>query len=327
MRFCRLGATVVAMTSIVTVLAGCPHYGIVDDGTSVSHGYATQGRLLASIKLAPKGAGYWIPPRWRHRGLNFGTQELVSVIEYTGRQLADAYPGAVLGVADLSWRNGGPSKWHQSHQTGRDADLLFLATTRTGTPVRSRRMRYFYTAGTTRASYEDLRQIRPAYYDGRRLLHFDVERNWFVVKTLILNPIANVQYIYVADWLRQHLLDYAQDTNEPRSLILAASFILQQPEHSAPHHDHFHVRLYCSPADREVGCRDDGELWVKKDSTHPPDTSELTFAHWQHKSETPNAAPASAAFARQYLSLLAFVSGRAVARSHANVARGFSPTP
>ena len=37
--------------------------------------------------------------------------------------------------------------------------------------------------------------------------------------------------------------------------------MLAQPGDSAPHDDHFHVRVACTPAERVLGCQDGGPLW------------------------------------------------------------------
>ena len=99
-----------------------------------------------------------------------------------------------------------------------------------------------------------------------RAHYFDVERNWYLVRSIIENPIVSVQYIFVFDPLKQMLLDHAGAIGEPPDVIEQASYLLHQPGDSAPHDDHFHVRLYCAKSDRAVGCRDRGVLrWTKKD--------------------------------------------------------------
>jgi penicillin-insensitive murein endopeptidase len=62
------------------------------------------------------------------------------------------------------------------------------------------------------------------------------------------------------------LLDHARAIGEPDDLIIQAGFVLHQPGDSAPHDDHFHLRIYCAPTDRTAGCRDRGALrWTKKE--------------------------------------------------------------
>ncbi|MEO8214535.1 MAG: hypothetical protein ABI560_15140, partial [Myxococcales bacterium] len=41
--------------------------------------------------------------------------------------------------------------------------------------------------------------------------------------------------------------------------------IIRQPSDSEPHDDHMHVRIYCDPNDRALGCSDHGPVrWWKK---------------------------------------------------------------
>ena len=267
-------------------LTGCPQYGVMDDGTSLSHGSSNDGRLLGAAKLPTSGSGYWIPALWKRRGLNYGTDELIAVIEYAGKKLAAQYPGARFGVADLSRRHGGRSAWHRSHQSGRDADLLFLATDKRGKPVINSSMRDFYANGTTRPA-----RVAPAWRQTPSVLRFDIERNWYLVKTLIENPIAPIQYIFVADWLKQLMLDHAEARGEPHGLIVAAGYILHQPGDSAPHDDHYHVRILCATSDRDAGCSDRGWLrWAKKDSKYRGRISRIHVAELEavrtHRTET-----------------------------------------
>jgi penicillin-insensitive murein endopeptidase len=230
-----------------------------DDGTSVSWGRGNGGRLLNARQLPRRGDGFRIPPTWATRGLNYGTDEMIDLLVYLGRRMHQEYPDAEIAVADISRQRGGGSRWHRSHQTGRDVDILFLAVDELGRPARTDSMRHLLADGAT----EPIRDR-----NGKRLrtLYFDVERNWYLVRSVIENPVARVQYVFLYDPLRQMLLDHACAIGEPPDIILQASHILRQPSDSANHDDHFHVRIYCERSDRHLGCRDRGLLrWTKKD--------------------------------------------------------------
>ena len=41
---------------------------------------ATRGHHAIAVRLPAEGDGFWIPPRWSSRGLNYGTDELVTLI-------------------------------------------------------------------------------------------------------------------------------------------------------------------------------------------------------------------------------------------------------
>lgn len=254
------------MALVLVLLAGCPRYGLVDDGTSVSYGPSNRGKLVNPAQLPARGDGYVIPPRWARRGLNYGTDELVALIIHAGRSLAADSLGAELAVADLSRRRGGPSAWHRSHQTGRDVDLLFFATDDQGHPVRMESMPRFAADGTAVvAAGQAMAQAPAGAASQTTVLRFDVDRNWRLIRALLQNPIAEVQYIFVYEPLKQLLIEHARASGEPDELIAQASFVLHQPGDSLPHDDHFHVRIYCSQSDRMMGCYDRGVLrWTKK---------------------------------------------------------------
>jgi penicillin-insensitive murein endopeptidase len=245
------------------LVQGCVHLGATDDGTSVSQNMGRVGRVINPAELPERGDGYLTPPEWQNRGLRFGTDELVSTIVYAGRDLERFHPGTRLSVADLSPERGGASRWHRSHQVGRDVDLIFVARSQDGLPVLAERMwRYG----------EDGQALAPAggatIPEGDPVpdVFFDEAANWVVVRALIENPIAEVQYIFIADWLKQRLLDHALEKQEPEELVAQASYLLQQPADSLPHDDHMHVRVLCAPSDLAYGCNDAGTLrWVKKE--------------------------------------------------------------
>ncbi len=240
------------------MLCGCPHQGVVDDGTSVSYGPSNGGKLIKPHRLPRAGTGFRIPKKWSDRGLNYGTDEMVRLIVYMGRRMDARHPGARLGVADISLRRGGPSAWHRSHQTGRDVDFLFFTRDMAGRPVRLDRMAHF---GPTMVS-------RPATGpDGVALprVKIDLARTWHLVRVAIENPVTDVQWIFMYDAIKQRLLDWARAHGEPEDIIAEAGHILRQPSDSALHDDHMHMRIYCAQSDRVIGCVDRGTLrWTKK---------------------------------------------------------------
>ncbi len=251
-RACQVATLAVA----AMLLGGCPHYGMIDDGSSMSWGATNAGKLINAVRLPRRGRGFHIPQRWSSRGLNFGTDELVALVVHMGERIAAEHPGSVIAVGDISPRRGGRSAWHRSHQSGLDVDLVFFVVDSRGRSVAQTTMLHFDSAGVVRGRAEG---------DAARL-HFDVERNWSLVKSALENPIARVQYIFLYDPLRQLLLDYAHAIGESADLLEQASHILRQPGDSAPHDDHFHLRIYCPLSDRALGCRDRGLMrWTKKD--------------------------------------------------------------
>jgi penicillin-insensitive murein endopeptidase len=268
----RLGAAICLVLAGLG-LAGCPRHGLVDDGTSISYGPSNRGKLVNPVRLPRSGDGYWTPPRWAERGLRYGTDELVELLVFVGRRLDRDQSGMRMGVADLSPLRGGPSAWHHSHQTGRDVDLLFFATDAAGAPVELSAMPVFDATGAATLPSDMPDNPRTAQDESVREVRFDIARNWLLVRALIENPIAPVQYMFIADPLKQLMLDHARLAGEPEGLIQKASFLLHQPGDALPHDDHMHVRIFCAPSDRTHGCSDRGALyWVKKDYKYDPVT-------------------------------------------------------
>ena len=242
---------ILLVAALVAAAGGCAQLGTVTDGTSLARGYCNDGHLVDGVRLPKQGDGYLIPPIWTKRGNNFGTDELVSIVVRAARRVQSEAPGSELYVGDFSQPAGGQSPFHRSHQTGRDADLIFFALDADGQPQRVPNGMYrFGDDGWTR---------RPPR------LHFDVVREWLLVRALLEDPGVDVQHLFISAPLRQMLLDHAEELGEPRELVERARLVLQQPVDALPHDDHLHVRIFCPVSDRALGCRDRGPLrWFKK---------------------------------------------------------------
>jgi penicillin-insensitive murein DD-endopeptidase len=242
--------------------AGCAELGpsgMMSGGGSVSYGRTNEGRIVDPALLPDEGDGFVTPLIWRARGHRFGTDELVDLIVAASRRITAARPGARLAVGDLSPRRGGRSRQHQSHQSGRDVDLLFYVTDPMGAPVEVQTMRRFGASG---ASTDD-RWVKGAP------LRFDVDRNWQLVKALLTAPEAEVQYVFIFEPLAILLLDHARASGEPESLIELARSAMVQPGDSAPHDDHMHIRIFCSALDVARGCQDRGTRMATRKKAPP----------------------------------------------------------
>jgi len=196
---------------------------------------AARGGGFPAAWLPGHGAGYLVPQTWAERGLRYGRPELVRLVERVALRVADDEPGAVLYVGDLSLRSGRWTQWHRSHRRGIDADLLFYARDGDGRPAPvPTQMTRFDANGVGETA------------DGSRLV-FDVARNWALVRALLTDPETQVVRIFVSHPLRDLLLEHARDLGEEPALVERAAEVLVQPGDSAPHDDHFHVRIAGPP--------------------------------------------------------------------------------
>jgi penicillin-insensitive murein endopeptidase len=250
---------------LAVMLAACAELGVVSDTTSISVGKPSNGYLIGGARLPDRGEGFTTREVWRTRDNRFGTDELIDLVVGVARRLHQQVPGVQIVIADLSGRGGGERyAFHRSHQSGRDADLLYYLRDASGQPFEPDAMHVFDAAGRAR--------------DGSGLT-VDVPRTWLLVRELITAPEAPIQWIFVYEPLARRLLDHAARIGEPEALIARARRTLKQPGDSARHDDHMHVRVYCSPADRAYGCVDIGpmELLAERQA-EPPPVSALTAA-------------------------------------------------
>jgi penicillin-insensitive murein DD-endopeptidase len=195
--------------------------------------------IAGATRLATTGPGWSIPSTWATRGNCWGTRELVGLIKRTGARVSRLAPGAVLGVADLSPRGGGASRWHRTHRHGEDVDLLFFWTDEKGNPVpHGPAMVQFDCDGRGTAKDEAGNDVPP--------LRFDVARTWALVRALAEDRADIVTDVLIRSCLRSRLLEHARTTKAPPGVIARAAKLMRQPR-VAPHNDHIHVKIAGSP--------------------------------------------------------------------------------
>lgn len=237
---------VLAVLALAVAASGCAELGVVTDGSSISYGKPNRGRLIDGQKLPDSGPGYVVPLTWKTRGARYGTNELISLIKGTSKRMRKKIKDARVVVADLSANNGGEArKWHKSHQSGRDVDVLYYVRDSNGKAIEPELMHAFDGNMKSRDG------------SGNTL---DVARTWMIVRDLLTAQEAYVQYIFMYRPIAEKLIEYATNNKESDVVIERAKLALKQPAGSAPHDDHFHVRIYCSQTDRMFGCQDIGPL-------------------------------------------------------------------
>jgi penicillin-insensitive murein endopeptidase len=247
---------------------------------SRSIGTAQNGSLQGGQPLQ-EGATLRVLPQTKRNGLYYGTAELVGLLQRTAATLAQDHPGTVLRVANLSRQTGGDIGPSVSHNSGRDADVMFFAVDRWGTTDEPKNFCHFDAQGVADQPPQDA---------GR--FEFDAARNWKMVRTWLTDPDVVVQWIFVAIPLRNQLLDYALRSGEPESLRRRAARVLVQPRDSSPHADHFHLRIACPTGDRPA-CIDGGGH-----TAHARDVQVDTLMRMYHQGS-----PAEQRYARELLSL------------------------
>ncbi len=211
-----------------------------------SIGLPHRGVMTGAKELPRSAEGLtWLRQDDRH----FGLPRFVAAIERAAGGVARERPGGSLSVGDLSRRTGGQLSGHASHRTGRDVDLLFYLTELDGTPVAS--------PGFVHVEEDGL-----AYDPGKkRFYRFDVPRQWLLVKALVEDRKAYVQWIFIHRNAKALLVEWARARGEPTETIVRAMDMMLQPRPGGPHDDHVHVRTACLPEEIATGCEPSGPSW------------------------------------------------------------------
>ena len=171
---------------------------------------------------------------------SYGHPALVLMLERSARDLQRAAPGSVLVVGDISDANGGPLAGHHSHQSGRDADVVFYVLDENG---KSLTLDHYVKFGANGKAL-----------DGSGFV-FDDRRNWLLIQSWVRDQRAGLSHIFVSRPLRQRLITYASKQEGFKKFVPEVSALLKQPEDAEPHDDHFHVRVSC-PKDQGEICRE-----------------------------------------------------------------------
>jgi penicillin-insensitive murein endopeptidase len=215
-----------------------------------SLGSPTEGHLIGGAHLT-ETEYLRIEPADTAGDVRWGLEPLVTMLDRAARAVRRQFPGTLTSVGHLSREGGGDVDRHRSHESGRDADVVFFVRGANGRQLLSPRFVSFRADGTA-----------PSWPGA----YFDDARNWALVDALISDNEAHVTHLFVAAPLRSRLLAYAERIGAPSNLRMRAAELMQQPRGVLPHDDHFHVRIGC-PAHMS-GCVENPTLRTLRSS--PP---------------------------------------------------------
>jgi penicillin-insensitive murein endopeptidase len=252
-----------ASLALGTALAGCARApSPLAPGYGGSIGSPNHGVLAGATEVRRDAPGL----RWlRNDDRHWATPRLAAAVEHAAQMVALERPGASLRVGDVSTHTGGgPLAPHLSHRSGVDVDLLLYVATLEGAPVDS--------PGFVHVGADGLAQDEAH----GRWLRLDVEREWLLVRALVEDPDARVQWLFVSDVVQAILLEWAVARGESLETIRRAREVMLQPRPGGIHDDHIHLRVACSPAEVACGCEPIGprRRWLTYDLPPPGDRDE-----------------------------------------------------
>lgn len=217
---------------------------------SRSVGATNRGRLYDAAALEADDSLFLRNPNAR-----YGTEELVSLLNWARAQVDATYPGSRLVVGDLSRRGGRRLRPHRSHRAGRDADVGFYLLNDAGEPAMNERFVRLSRHGTGSEPRSE------------RELVFDDARNWEFIAALLGQDRVPVQYIMVISPLRERILAEGERRGAPEWLLNRVREVVGPratgrgpAARFGTHYSHFHVRIYCAPDDRPR-CQDMPPYW------------------------------------------------------------------
>jgi penicillin-insensitive murein endopeptidase len=205
---------------------------------SLSIGRPGSGRLFNAVPMPED-------PRWKvaANAAMWATTETIEAIQTAVDTVHELFPDTPpLYIGDMSDREGGRLKRHQSHQCGRDVDLGFFYTSGAGT---------WFAPGTAK--------------------NMDLARNWALVRALVVR--TDVETILLDTRIQKTLYKYALSIAEDQEwLDRVFGFVRGSRDaiikHVSGHKNHYHVRFF-NPVAQELGRRAQ-PLLVQLDLIEPP---------------------------------------------------------
>lgn len=197
-------------------------------------GYLIHGQLLPTPSLSIRQ----LPVQYE-RGIAYATTEFIKLMTDTAAAMQKKYPGTIMYMGNMSAMEGGDIPYSVSHNAGRDGDIAFYYKDENGKFAHPDNL------------YKINRRLQAQTKDG--LLTFDLEKNTTLIETLITHPKIDVQFIFLAKYIRSAIYKELVQRGASEDLLLRFEKIVII---QAAHNDHFHVRTYCSNTDICAGCID-----------------------------------------------------------------------
>jgi len=225
---------VLGVTALAAAL-GAAALAVGQEATG-SVGAPDRGRLVDGVAL-PDSPHY---VRLSGPGVQWGTEELVGLLGRAAERLQRAEDGPRLLVGSLSMQGGGRLRPHESHQSGRDADVSIFVTDDDGEPTQA-------------TSFVELdRRTGCGRHDGR-MVCIDPRRTFLFLVALLEDDVAQVRFVLIAGDLRQLVLAAGRRTDASQRMLDRVEEITRLRRGSASHRSHLHVRIECPEGDRR--CR------------------------------------------------------------------------
>ncbi|ABK18463.1 penicillin-insensitive murein endopeptidase [Syntrophobacter fumaroxidans] len=183
------------------------------EAVTASYGQPYNGRLVNGIPFPTQFPGYQL----REEERTYTTPEIVGAMLDAVEGVRTRFPETCdLYIGDFSYKYGGGSMNHRSHQNGRDVDVGMYAKG-------NRKLDQFVSMNEE---------------------NLDVPKTWCLVEGIIRSQ--RVQYIFLDRRVQRLLYDYAVSQGADAAYLdhvfgnVRGSLI----QHVGNHHDHIHVRFF-----------------------------------------------------------------------------------
>ncbi len=192
------------------------YYGFIRE-TDVNNRPPRPGRLIDASEQAMEGIGFKRAPFPQSQLYRFGTGLVVDVLSESAQEFRrlKGYENNVMFINHISKREGGSNSGHGSHQNGLDVDIAYLNE-------------------VTATTFEDQTA-------NVRASKFDYKRN-FLYWAMMINT-GYMHVVFVSAEIKRGFCVWAKQNN----LLTSGAEVLRRLSIESGHHNHFHMRMKCSP--------------------------------------------------------------------------------